>query len=181
MPHPPTASHIVVMGVSGTGKTTVAHIIRDLTGRSFAEADDFHPESNVAKMAAGTPLTDEDRDPWLRSLAAWLSAEHRAGRQTVITCSALKRSYRDILRGAEGRVVFAHLSGPADIIEARMRSREGHFMPASLLPSQLEALEPLQADEAGRTFTITGDPELIAAAVLNDAAQAPFHRQGTTS
>lgn len=181
MTDPSTATHIVVMGVSGTGKTTIAQIIRDLTGRSFAEADDFHPESNVAKMAAGIPLNDEDRDPWLRSLAAWLTAEHRAGRQTVITCSALKRSYRDILRGAEGQVVFAHLSGPADIIEDRMQHREGHFMPASLLPSQLETLEPLEADEAGRTFTITGDPEFIAAAVLNDVAPAPFHRQGTPS
>ncbi len=169
MTPPGPATHIVVMGVSGTGKTTVATALRDLTGRSFAEADDFHPAANVEKMRAGIPLDDDDRAPWLARLAEWMTRESDAGRSTVITCSALKRSYRDILRSASGTVFFAHLSGSAEVIAERITHRTGHFMPVSLLPSQLGALEELAPDEAGHTYTITGEPELIAAAVLQDA------------
>jgi gluconokinase len=168
MGNPLTAAHIVIMGVSGTGKTTVATAIRDLTHRSFAEADDFHPQANVAKMQAGIPLTDEDREPWLHSLRDWMSEEYDAGRSTVITCSALKRAYRDILRTAHGPVVFAHLEGPVDLIADRMKNRPGHFMPPSLLPSQLESLEVLEPGEDGRTYTITGDPLLIAKTIAAD-------------
>lgn len=141
--------HVVVMGVSGSGKSTIAAELAGRMNWRFADADDFHPESNVAKMAAGTPLTDDDRWPWLRALTDWMAESADRGESTVLACSALRRSYRDVLRDCPPGVAFVHLAGPAEVILARMRSRQDHFMPAALLESQIATLEPLEPDEHG--------------------------------
>jgi gluconokinase len=158
--------HLVVMGVSGSGKTTVARILAERLGWPFAEADDHHPEANVAKMAAGTPLVDEDRWPWLRIMRDWLSGQAAAGRSTVITCSALKVAYRDVLREADGRVRFVHLAAAPELIGDRLQSRSGHFMPPSLLPSQFGTLEPLADHEDGVSIAVDVPPEQVADAAL---------------
>ncbi|GHS86251.1 gluconokinase [Actinomycetota bacterium] len=158
--------HLVVMGVAGSGKTTVAEILADRLGWPFAEADDFHPAANIAKMSAGTPLTDEDRWPWLAAMRDWLTEQARAGRSAIVTCSALKVAYRDVLREAEGRVRFVHLDGTAEVIGSRLASRSGHFMPPSLLPSQFETLEPLRTNEDGVTIPVAVSPQSIADAAL---------------
>lgn len=157
---------IIVMGVSGVGKTTIAEEIARLTGWSFAEGDAFHPEANVAKMHRGVPLTDEDRWPWLRAIGEWMDGEIAAGRSTVVTCSALRRSYRDLLREGRPEVEFCHLAADADLIGDRLSHRDGHFMPASLLPSQYATLEPLETDEPGVTVSVEGSvPDVLARAV----------------
>src|SRR5258708_3282081 len=138
---PPFA--IVMMGVSGSGKTTVGAALAARLGVGFRDADEFHPAANVAKMSAGTPLTDEDRWPWLDAIGAALAEAGREGRGIVVGCSALKRIYRDRLRAAAHRpIVFVHLTGSRETLETRMLTRKGHFMPASLLASQLATLEP---------------------------------------
>jgi gluconokinase len=158
--------HVVVMGVSGSGKTTVAKGISSLTGLSFAEADEFHSELNVAMMRAGVPLDDADRWPWLRDLAAWMAARSAEGVSTVLACSALKRSYRDVLRQGPPGVDFVHLDGPVKVIRERMSRRAGHYMPASLLDSQIATLEPLQPDESGLVLDVSLSPdELVSAAI----------------
>ncbi|WDG27349.1 gluconokinase [Streptomyces sp. CA-278952] len=148
---------VVVMGVSGSGKTTVGQSLAASLGVLFAEADDFHPPENVAKMRAGTALSDEDRRPWLDVIAGWLREHTSDG--GVITCSALKRSYRDRLVSAAPQVFFVHLDGPAELIAERMAARRGHFMPVELLRSQLDALEPLTDEERGAIVPITGTVE----------------------
>lgn len=146
---------LVVMGVSGSGKSTVAEKVASELGWDFAEGDSMHPESNVAKMAAGTPLTDADRWPWLDVVAAWIREHTDAVNPGVITCSALKHSYRDVLRGPD--VAFVHLEGSPELLSQRIGQRTGHFMPSTLLDSQLATFEPLGSDErhievdAGRT------------------------------
>lgn len=161
-----TSTHLVVMGVAGCGKSTVAQGMRDRLGWSLAEGDDFHPIANIAKMSAGTPLTDEDRWPWLDSIVAWTSREDQAGRNTIVTCSALRRVYRDRLRTAPGRTIFLHLHGAEAVLAERLTARPGHFMPPSLLPSQLATLEPLESDEAGVVLNIAAPvPELVEQAV----------------
>jgi gluconokinase len=156
-----SAPLVVVMGVSGAGKTTVAAPLAAHLGVDYGEADDFHPPSNVAKMASGRPLDDGDREPWLRAIGAWLAAHEDRG--AVATCSALKRRYRDMLRAAAPETVFLHLTGDRDVIEERMGHRSGHFMPTSLLTSQLQTLEPLEPDEAGLEADLTQPPEVIVA------------------
>jgi gluconokinase len=156
-----TVPHVVVMGVAGSGKTTVARLLAERIGVEYAEADQFHSEANIAKMSAGTPLTDDDRAPWLAAIRDWLSTETDAGRTAVVTCSALKRSYRDVLREARGRVWFLHLHGSEDLLAERITGRSGHFMPTSLLPSQLATLEPLDDDEDGLTADVAAPPEEI--------------------
>jgi gluconokinase len=153
------AEHLVVMGVSGTGKSTTARLLADRLGRPMIEGDDLHPPANVAAMRAGRPLTDADRDPWLRAIR---DAMETAGGSTVVTCSSLRRSYRDILRTADGRVRFVHLVVPAAELERRLAARQGHFMPATLLASQLATLEPLGADEDGVDVPVAGPPAQIA-------------------
>ncbi len=135
---------IVLMGVTGTGKTTVGEALAARTGWPFADADDFHSAANRAKMRAGTPLTDEDRGPWLRSLHQQIAMWLRDGVNGILACSALKESYRNELTAgtAPGSVRFIFLTGPASLIRERMAARHGHYMPESLLPSQLAALEP---------------------------------------
>ncbi len=152
---------VVVMGVSGTGKTTIGPLLAARLGVPYAEADDFHPPANIRKMSAGTPLTDDDRRPWLDAIGEW--AHGRAGLGGVVSCSALKRSYRDRLRAAAPDVVFVHLAGDRALIEDRMAHRQGHFMPTALLDSQLATLQPLEADEAGVAVSVSGTPEEITA------------------
>lgn len=161
----PTTS-IVVMGVSGSGKSTVAAGLVERLGWDFAEGDDFHPPENVAKMAAGMPLDDEDRWPWLRALAAWIGEHERAGRDDIVTCSALKRAYRDLLRDGHPSVWFAHVTVDAETLRERVQERTGHYMPPSLLDSQLATLEPLQDDEPGITVAGAGSPEEVVDEIL---------------
>ncbi|MCA6093041.1 gluconokinase [Streptomyces sp. SCA3-4] len=162
---------IVVMGVAGTGKTTVGPLVADALGVPYAEGDDFHPAANIAKMSAGVPLDDADREPWLDAIGDW--ARDRAERGGVVSCSALKRAYRDRLRAAAppGTVVFLHLTGDRELIGARMAARRGHFMTTRLLDSQFATLEPLDADEAGIRVDVT--PE---AAVIAERAVAALRR-----
>jgi gluconokinase len=145
------------MGVSGSGKTTVAKELAARLGYEFAEGDDFHPPENVEKMSAGIPLDDADREPWLRGLAAWLRERHEQGVSTVMTCSALRRRYRDVLRAAAADTCFVHLQVDRDRLLQRMSGRT-HFMPATLLESQLAALEPLQPEEDGLVVEVTDQP-----------------------
>ncbi|MFJ9033340.1 gluconokinase [Streptomyces sp. NPDC102274] len=151
---------IVVMGVAGTGKTTVGPLLATALGVPYAEGDDFHPPENIAKMSAGIPLDDADRWPWLDAIGAW--AHGRAGLGGVVSSSALKRAYRDRLRSAAPGAVFVHLTGDRSLIEHRMSERKGHFMPTALLDSQFAALEELGADEAGVAVDVSGTPEEIA-------------------
>nr|WP_286219437.1 gluconokinase [Paraoerskovia sediminicola] len=155
------------MGVAGSGKTTVAALLAGRTGRRYAEADDFHPPANVEKMRAGVPLDDADRAPWLAELRDWMSAQTDAGRPSVITCSALRRRYRDVLREARGRVRFVHLDGSVELLESRISARTDHFMPATLLASQLAALDPLDADEDGTRLDVAATPDDLVDAVVS--------------
>jgi gluconokinase len=154
---------IVVMGVSGVGKTTVAVLLAERLGLPYAEADDFHSAANIAKMRAGTPLDDADRLPWLRALGEWLAERAKDGSGGVITCSALARRHRDTLRAACPDIHFLHLSGSHELVAARIAGRSGHFMPPSLLDSQYAALEPLAPDEHGTVLDVGPPPEQLAA------------------
>ncbi|CAI3801276.1 gluconokinase [Pseudarthrobacter sp. MM222] len=147
---------LVIMGVSGSGKSTVAGLVAGRLGWDLAEGDDLHPPANVAKMQAGEPLTDDDRWPWLESIAEWIRAHTAAGTPGVVTCSALKKRYRDVLRG-EG-VVFVFLEGSKDRISDRLASRHGHFMPPALLASQFDALEAPTEDETFITLCVSATP-----------------------
>lgn len=163
---PEPTRHVVVMGVSGCGKTTVARCISAATGLLFAEADEFHSRANVEKMSAGVPLRDEDRWPWLHDLAAWMTARAAEGRSTVMSCSALKRAYRDVLAVGPPSLDFVHLHGAPEVLRERMSARSGHYMPAALLDSQVATLEPLQPDESGIVLDVALPPEeLVARAV----------------
>jgi gluconokinase len=149
----------VVMGVSGCGKSTVGQALATVNGVGFVEGDQFHPEANVAKMSAGVALNDDDRAEWLQTLRAQIREARERGEGLVISCSALKRRYRDLLREGDPALRFAHLNGPKELIAARMQARVGHYMPTSLLDSQFRDLEPLQADEAGITLDIRIPPD----------------------
>lgn len=158
---------VVLMGVSGSGKSSVAAELADRTGWEFMEGDDLHPERNRSKMAAGHPLDDDDRWPWLRRIADWIGEQEAAGRNAVVTASALRRPYRDLLRAGHPSVHFVHLLAPPDVLAERMAAREGHFMPLSLLESQFATLEPLEPDEPGIEVESTGGgPAATAAGVL---------------
>ncbi|MFF8633868.1 gluconokinase [Streptomyces pilosus] len=156
-----TAPLVVVMGVSGSGKTTVGQLLARHLGVPYAEGDDFHPASNVAKLRAGHPLDDEDRRPWLEEVARWLADHADSG--GVVTCSALKRRYRARLASAASRVFFLHLDGSPELIAARITARRGHFMPPELLRTQFADFEPLGEDEAGAAVPIDGTPQETAA------------------
>jgi gluconokinase len=163
-----TTRVVVLMGVAGTGKTTIGPLLAAGLGVPYAEGDDFHPPANIAKMTAGTPLDDEDRWPWLRALAEWIGRHEQEGRSAVVTCSALKRSYRDLLRDGHPSVWFAHVRAAPELIRDRVEHRTGHYMPPSLLDSQLATLERLGEDEPGDV--IAGDAPLdqTVTAVLTD-------------
>ena len=170
----PSTTTLVVMGVSGSGKTTTALELVRLLGWDYAEGDDFHPAANVEKMRSGHPLTDDDRWPWLRSLAAWIGGHEQEGRPAIVTCSALKRSYRDLLRDGHPSVFFVHVSGSAALLHERVENRQGHYMPPALLDSQLETLEPLEPDEPGIRVSAEGAPAAVAEHVL-EALRAAGH------
>ncbi len=138
---------LVVMGVAGSGKTTIARMLAERLGWRFQEGDALHPPANVAKMSAGTPLTDDDRWPWLHTIAGVMDGWRAEGANGIVTCSALKRAYRDILVGGHPDVRIVHLAGEKALIAARMAARKGHFMPTALLDSQFATLEPPGADE----------------------------------
>jgi gluconokinase len=161
---------VVVMGVSGSGKTTVAHALASRLRWVFAEGDDFHPSANVTKMSAGLPLTDDDRRPWLAAIAAWIGDQERLGRGAVVTCSALRRIYRDRLRDGHPSVRFVHLTVDESILSERLAHRRGHFLPVSLLPSQLAAMEPLQADEPGASLPGEEPVDEVVARILRHLA-----------
>jgi gluconokinase len=152
-------SPIVVMGVSGSGKSTVGAALAQRLRVPFADADDFHPLANVAKMTSGQPLNDDDRYPWLEAIGNWLAEHCESG--GVMSCSALKRKYRDQLRRYCADVVFLHLTGTPEVISRRQASRPGHFMPASLLASQFATLEPLRPDERGVAIDVDQDIDSI--------------------
>lgn len=155
----------VVMGVSGAGKSEIGAKLAAALGVPFLEGDSFHAPENVAKMSAGIPLTDKDRAGWLERLRAEISAARERGDGLVLSCSSLKRRYRDLLRSGDPELRFAHLTGERAVLEQRMHTRPGHYMPASLLESQLRDLEPLQADEAGLQLDLTQTPQQLVDAI----------------
>ncbi len=153
---------VVVMGVSGCGKSTVGRLIAKRLASEFLEGDDLHPPRNLERMAAGIALTDHDRRDWLKAIAEQLADAHAARYGLIVSCSALKRSYRDQLRAASGDLAFVHIHGSDAVLEARMKSRTGHFMPPSLLASQLQTLEPPGTDERCITLDAAWPAEQIA-------------------
>lgn len=158
---------IVVTGVAGIGKSTVARLLAERLSVPFAEGDDFHSPAGIAKMSAGTPLDDADRQPWLESIGRWLHERDAAASGGVVTCSALKRRYRDTLRAACPDVFFLHLTAGRELLADRISRRSGHFMPISLLDSQLAALEPLGPDERGALLDAGPDPHTIVNAAVD--------------
>lgn len=167
---------VVVMGVSGVGKSTFAKGLATLMRWPFVEGDALHPEANLVKMSSGQPLTDEDRWPWLRAIGVWMDGRIEAQRSSVVTCSALKRSYRDLLREGRPEVAFCEVDAPPEVIADRISERKGHYMPASLLPSQLATLQPLADDEPGVHVSAADSPDQIvrhALAKLGLTKEAP--------
>jgi gluconokinase len=169
--HPPrnefqAVTILIVMGVSGSGKTTIAKALAAAEGWPILEGDSFHPPANVAKMKAGTPLTDEDRWPWLRAIAAAIDAYRARRESAVVACSALRRVYRDILIGGRGDVRLVYLKGSHALIAERMKARKGHFMPPALLESQFSTLEEPGPDENPITVGIGGTPDEIVHAIM---------------
>lgn len=157
---------LIVAGVAGSGKTTIGLLIAERLCWPFADADTFHPESNVAKMHSGIPLTDEDRLPWLGAIAAWLDERIAIGQSAVLACSALKRSYRELLLSGRPEVTIAFLDVSRDVLRQRLASRPGHFFPRELLDSQLSTLEPPQPDEGVLAVPADADASATADAVL---------------
>jgi gluconokinase len=157
---------LVVMGVSGCGKTTVAAILAGRLRWAFGEGDALHPQSNVDKMAAGHPLTDADRAPWLKMVADWVGHRLDSGENGVITCSALKLSYRELIRAGRSGVIFVYLAGSRETIASRLTARHGHFMPSSLLDSQFADLEEPGSDEAAIRVDVGPTPASIAQTVM---------------
>lgn len=176
---PEPVRHLVVMGVSGAGKTTLAEGIVAATGWDFLEGDFLHPQSNIDKMAHGTPLTDEDRWPWLEAVGEWISERERRGVSAVIACSALRRAYRDLLREGRPHVEFLLLDVDEDELYRRLEERTDHFMKASMLRYQLDTLEPIEVDEPGRIVASDGDEASALRASLR-ALRLPV-RPGTSS
>lgn len=156
----------VVMGVSACGKSDIGTRLAQALGAPFIEGDRFHPPENVAKMSAGIPLDDDDRRGWLQALRAEIERAWTTDPVVVLSCSALKRAYRDVLRGDGGDVRFVHLHGDRDLIAQRMAARSGHFMPVSLLDSQLRTLEALQPDERGVTLDVREPPQRLVEQVM---------------
>ena len=163
---------IIVMGVSGSGKSTIGALLAERLGWPFADADGFHPPENVAKMAAGTPLTDADRWPWLDAIATHIGAARQAGRPVVVACSALRRAYRDRLRAGHGDLIFLHLSGAPEVIAARQAARQGHFMPPSLMASQFATLEDISDEPDALAVSVVAEPQAVVDAAM--AALSPF-------
>ena len=161
-------SAIVVMGVSGSGKSTIASMLAQRLHWVYEDADWFHPKSNIEKMHHGEPLNDEDRWPWLRAIAEWIDATRSAGGHGVVACSALKRAYRDILIGNRRDVRLVFLKGDRDLIARRIAARANHFMPSTLLESQFATLQEPQADERPIVVTIVPHPREIVEAIVSE-------------
>ena len=161
---------VVVMGVSGSGKSLVGAALAEAMGAAFAEGDSYHPAANIARMSSGQALRDEDRWGWLDAIGAEIARADRDGRALVVTCSALKRAYRDRLRLASGRISFVYLDVGRDIAAARVAGRKGHFMPASLIDSQIAALEPPTPDEKAIAVDASRDPGELVREVLSALA-----------
>ncbi|GAB2839701.1 gluconokinase [Pseudoduganella ginsengisoli] len=161
------------MGVCGSGKSEVGHRVAQALGAAFIEGDDYHSPANVAKMASGIPLDDTDRAAWLQRLREEIAMARETGAGLVVSCSALKRRYRDVLREGDPALRFAHLHGERGVIAQRLAARKDHYMPPALLDSQLQALEPLQSNEAGVTLDITATPQELADAIVHANAAAP--------
>lgn len=157
------------MGVTAVGKSTVGELLATRLDLEYADADVFHPQANIDKMSKGTPLTDEDRWPWLDAIGAWLRDHTESG--GVVSCSALRRAYRDVLVAAAPTLRFLHLDGDAEVIRARIDARKHHFMPPSLVDSQLRTLEPLQDDEPGAAFDLRMTPGRIVDEFLDRAGR----------
>jgi gluconokinase len=157
---------VIVAGVSGSGKTTVGAMLAGRLGWPFADADDFHPAANVEKMRAGIPLTDDDRWPWLRAIGAWMDEHTARNSSAVITCSALKRSYRDLLLDGRPQALMVFLAADRDVLTRRLAARHGHFFPSQLLGTQFDALEPPGADEHVVSIVPADDPAATVAAIL---------------
>ena len=157
---------LIVAGVAGSGKTTVGTLLAERLHWRFADADTFHPEANVAKMRAGIPLTDEDRQPWLRAVAEWIDAQIASGQSGGITCSALKRGYRDLLLAGRPGAAMVFLEVGRDVLDRRLMVRPDHFFPEKLLASQLATLEPPAPDERVRTVLAEGDPARTVAEII---------------
>lgn len=168
-----SATVIVVMGVSGCGKSTIAARLAERLGWQLAEADAFHSPGNVAKMRSGIPLTDADREPWLDAIARWIDAARAAGRPGVVACSALKRRYRDRLIGARPDVRLVYLKGEYELVARRMAARAGHYMPLTLLRSQFETLEEPAPDEHAVVIGIEPGPGEMVEAILAGLGLAP--------
>jgi carbohydrate kinase (thermoresistant glucokinase family) len=158
---------IIVMGVSGSGKSTIGALLAEALGWPFADADGFHPAANVAKMAAGTPLTDADRWPWLDAIAAHIGAARGTGQPVVVACSALRRAYRERLRAGHSDLIFLHLAGAPAVIAERQAARQGHFMPPSLMASQFATLEDPAAEADAVTVSVSASPHEVVAAALD--------------
>lgn len=159
-------SVIILMGVSGSGKSTIGAALSQQLGWPYADADEFHPPANVAKMSAGQPLNDDDRKPWLAAIAAHIDDFRAKGGHAIVSCSALKRVYRDVLVGSRADVRLVLLDGNKDLIAARMNARKDHFMPPSLLASQFATLERPTADERALIVPVNGTPQEIAADIV---------------
>ncbi|MFZ4649151.1 MAG: gluconokinase [Rubrivivax sp.] len=164
---------IVVMGVSGCGKSTVGRLLADALAVPFLEGDELHPPANVERMAAGVALSDADRQGWLEAIAESLARSRAAGAGLVVTCSALKRRYRDLLRAADPGLMLVFLQGPPELLAGRLSGRRGHYMPPSLLPSQLQTLEPPAPDEGALVQDIHREPGAIVASVRRHLQDAP--------
>jgi gluconokinase len=173
MQPPQPAPLVVVMGVSGSGKSTVGAALAQRLRVPFVDGDDLHPPANIAKMSAGLALDDNDRHPWLEAIGEWLAAHEQEG--GVVSCSALKRKYRDQLRHHVHRVEFVHLHGTREVIAARQATRPGHFMPASLLTSQFATLEPLAPDEHGLVVDVARPVDAIVQEYVDRAVASPHH------
>jgi gluconokinase len=164
---------IVLMGVAGVGKSSVMTALAERLAWPTLEGDTLHPASNVAKMAAGVPLTDDDRAPWLEAISAWIGVRERERSSSIVTCSALRRRYRDRLRRGHPSVWFVHLTAPPDVVAARIGERSGHYLPAAMLLSQLDTLEPLEPDEPGWAVEALAPPRQIAERILTSSRLDP--------
>lgn len=164
--------HVIFMGVAGTGKTEIGHAVAEQLGGVLVEGDDFHPPANIEKMSAGEPLDDDDRRPWLQSLAEEISRLDGEGELAVVACSALRRIYRDWLREGNPELFFLHLHTDYDVLLDRMEKRTDHFMPASLLQSQFDTLEMLEADEWGAVIDDSLPVEGVVAASMAELEAA---------
>lgn len=170
MSHPVSPRVILVMGVTSSGKSTIGEKLAETLNWTFRDADSFHPAENVAKMSSGQPLNDDDRKPWLAAIADFIDASIRDNQPAIVTCSALKRVYRDVIIGGRSHVRLVHLVGDKELIGERMAARRNHFMPTSLLDSQFATLEPPQADENPLDIAIAAEPEVIVHSIITQLA-----------